>query len=238
MAACSPVLSVDGVNAVSGETASANQSGYVLDAWESTEINGWRKNLDEVAQFNFTSLPDSYAAQTGRPANVGVIGVAVFTERDDRWIAQQRIERAPPPPASRPWAKDAESARGSSANESVAGAAAKSQPGQAQADGAIARSEPKRDASAPVMATANTHMSARRSSNAPATSPPKPSPSGTTATAIWPPAASSRADQSPAAGRSRSPTASSPIPSPLSLSLRQDCEPAAISGGRFASSKR
>ena len=50
------VLSVDGVNAVSGETASANQSGYVLDAWESTEINGWRKNLNEVAQFNFTSL--------------------------------------------------------------------------------------------------------------------------------------------------------------------------------------
>lgn len=139
------VLSVDGVNAVSGETASANQSGYVLDAWESTEINGWRKNLDEVAQFNFTSLPDSYAAQTGRPANVGVIGVAVFTERDDRWIAQQQIERAPPPPASRPWAKDAESARGSSANESVAGAAAKSQPSQAQADGAIARSEPKRE---------------------------------------------------------------------------------------------
>ena len=52
------VLSVDGVNAVSGETASTGQSGYVLDAWESTEINGWRKNLDEIAQFNFTSLPN------------------------------------------------------------------------------------------------------------------------------------------------------------------------------------
>jgi hypothetical protein len=140
------VLSVDGVNAVSGETASANQSGYVLGAWESTEINGWRKNLNEIAQFNFTSLPNSYAALTGRPANVGVIGVAVFTERDDRWIAQQRIERAPPPPpASRPWAKDAESSQAPSANESVAGAAAKSQSAQPRADGALARSQPERE---------------------------------------------------------------------------------------------
>lgn len=75
------VLSVDGVNAVSGETASPEQSGYVLDAWESTEIAGWRKSLDEIAQFNFTALPNSYAARTDRPANVGVIGVAVFAER-------------------------------------------------------------------------------------------------------------------------------------------------------------
>jgi len=79
------VLSVDGVNAVTGETASPEQSGYVLDAWESTEIAGWRKNLDEIAQFNFTALPNSYAARTGRPDNVGVIGVAVFTERAPVW---------------------------------------------------------------------------------------------------------------------------------------------------------
>ena len=79
------VLSVDGVNAVTGETASPEQSGYVLDAWESTEIAGWRKNLDEIAQFNFTALPNSYAARTGRPDNVGVIGVAVFSERAPVW---------------------------------------------------------------------------------------------------------------------------------------------------------
>ena len=75
------VLSVDGVNAVSGETAGTNQTGYVLNAWQTTEIVGWRKSIDDVAQFNFTSLPNSYAAKTGRPTNVGVIGVAVFTER-------------------------------------------------------------------------------------------------------------------------------------------------------------
>jgi len=75
------VLSIDGVNAVSGETASAEQTGYVLAPWQSTEINGWRKSLDDVAQFVFTDLPDSYAARTGRPDNVGVIGVAAFRER-------------------------------------------------------------------------------------------------------------------------------------------------------------
>lgn len=75
------VLSVDGVNAVSGETASPSQAGYVLAPWESAEIAGWRKSLDDVAQFYFTDLPDSYAARTGRPDNVGVIGIAVFRER-------------------------------------------------------------------------------------------------------------------------------------------------------------
>lgn len=75
------VVSVDGVNAISGETAGTGQSGYVLGPWQRLEVRGWRKNLSEVAQFHFTALPDSYAARTGRPGNVGVIGVAVFRER-------------------------------------------------------------------------------------------------------------------------------------------------------------
>ncbi|MDR2871600.1 MAG: hypothetical protein LBV45_03615 [Xanthomonadaceae bacterium] len=75
------VLSVDGVNAVSGETAAPSQAGYVLDPWESAEISGWRKSLNDIAQFVFTDIGDSYAARTGRPRNVGVIGIAVFQER-------------------------------------------------------------------------------------------------------------------------------------------------------------
>ena len=78
------VLSVDGVNAVTGQTAAPSQGGYVLEPWESAEIAGWRKSLDDVAQFVFTDLPDSYAARTGRPDNVGVIGIAVFRERQVR----------------------------------------------------------------------------------------------------------------------------------------------------------
>jgi hypothetical protein len=74
------VTSVDGVNVITGETAAQEQSGYVLDARDSVRIEGWRKSLDEVATFYFTRLADSYAARTGRPNDVGVIGVALFRE--------------------------------------------------------------------------------------------------------------------------------------------------------------
>ncbi|MEO5843597.1 MAG: hypothetical protein ABIQ33_02030 [Caldimonas sp.] len=75
------VLSVDGVNAVSGDTAAVSQTGYVLAPYQSAEITGWRKTYSEAAAFYFTALPDSYASRTGRPDNVGVIGAAVFRER-------------------------------------------------------------------------------------------------------------------------------------------------------------
>lgn len=75
------VASIDGVNVITGETAAVAQSGYVLDGHGELRVDGWRKNLDEVASFYFTALPDSYAARTGRPDDVGVIGVALFRER-------------------------------------------------------------------------------------------------------------------------------------------------------------
>lgn len=75
------VTSVDGVNVLTGTTASYSQGGYVLDPYSVVSIDGWRKSLDEVAAFYFTSLPDSYAARTGRPDNVGVIGIAILREK-------------------------------------------------------------------------------------------------------------------------------------------------------------
>jgi len=75
------VTSVDGVNVITGRTASTLGSGYVLDPRATVAIDGWRKSMDEVAAFYFTALPDSYAARTGRPDNVGVVGVALFRER-------------------------------------------------------------------------------------------------------------------------------------------------------------
>ena len=75
------VMSVDGVNIVTGQTASYDQTGYVLGAHETYDVTGWRKSTSEVAAFAFAPLPRSYAAQTGRPTEVGVIGMAVFTER-------------------------------------------------------------------------------------------------------------------------------------------------------------
>jgi len=75
------VTAVDGINVISGETGAWSQSGYVLGAGESYEIAGWRKSDAEIAAFNFTAAGGSYAERTGRPANIGVIGVALFLER-------------------------------------------------------------------------------------------------------------------------------------------------------------
>src|SRR5262245_6316134 len=108
------VLSVDGVNILTGETAGYGQRGYVFDPYESYDLTGWRKSLSEVAAFTFAPMSRSYAARTGRPGEVGVIGMAVFNERvrppvyypeaseglaapTDR--AGREAPAAPPPPA-------------------------------------------------------------------------------------------------------------------------------------------
>lgn len=91
------VLSVDGVNVVTGETASYDQRGYVLSARQSYDVNGWRKSNAEVAAFSFAPLPQSYAARTGRPGDVGVIGLAVFKEKVTAPVA----DLSPAPPALR-----------------------------------------------------------------------------------------------------------------------------------------
>ncbi len=75
------VTSVDGVNVLSGADAAWDQAGYVFSGGESYEITGWRKSSAEVAAFTFTASPNSYAERTGRPANVGVIGIALFREK-------------------------------------------------------------------------------------------------------------------------------------------------------------
>ena len=75
------VPSVDGVNVLSGETAAWSQAGYVFSPRERYQINGWRKSTTEVAAFEFSHIADSYAARTGRPTHVGVIGVALFREQ-------------------------------------------------------------------------------------------------------------------------------------------------------------
>ena len=100
------VLSVDGINAVTGQTAAPGQTGYVLAPWQSAEIAGWRKSHHEVAQFVFTALPDSYAARTGRPDHVGVIGIAVFRERQPAATPSPPVARE----AARVESRTAESA--------------------------------------------------------------------------------------------------------------------------------
>jgi hypothetical protein len=112
------VTSVDGINVITGRTAAPLGSGYVLDPWNSVAIDGWRKSMDEVAAFYFTALPDSYAARTGRPDNVGVIGVALFRERMPDYVAElgrSRADAAAAPTAGAPAAEKSAQAAGEAA---------------------------------------------------------------------------------------------------------------------------
>lgn len=87
------VMSVDGVNVVTGETAGVGQNGYVYGPRERSDITGWRKSDSQIAAFEFAAAGNSYASRTGRPDDVGVIGVAMFRER---------VAEPPPPPPVAP----------------------------------------------------------------------------------------------------------------------------------------
>jgi len=102
------VTSVDGVNVISGATAAWDQTGYVFNPGERYQITGWRKSDAEIAAFTFTDSANSYAERTGRPANVGVIGVAIFRERPPpdyvpptigQWSGQRQRSGEPEAPA-------------------------------------------------------------------------------------------------------------------------------------------
>jgi hypothetical protein len=120
------VTAVDGINVVSGETGAWGQSGYVLGAGESYEIAGWRKSDAEIAAFNFTSAGSSYAERTGRPANIGVIGVALFLERPARPPVYEAYDQRSQSSAAREQGNAAARAAPQSPMASSSGSAAKS----------------------------------------------------------------------------------------------------------------
>src|SRR6476659_7244948 len=88
------VVSVDGRDAIDGRPADwRSKRGYLVPAWGSVDIEGWRISHAQAAAFRFASVPDSYAARTGNARDVGVIGIAVFAER----YLPPRVYRVPPP---------------------------------------------------------------------------------------------------------------------------------------------
>ena len=76
------VVSVDGRDVIDGRPGDfRHKRGYLVPAWGSVDIDGWRLSQREAAVFRFSSVSDSYAGRMGTPRDVGVIGVAVFPER-------------------------------------------------------------------------------------------------------------------------------------------------------------
>lgn len=81
------IVSVDGLDVISGEVASDNSSGYILNAKTSCYIDGFRVSNDKVNAFIFTKKEKSYAAKKeavdSSILNCGVIGVKFYKEKEN-----------------------------------------------------------------------------------------------------------------------------------------------------------
>jgi len=91
------VVSVDGRDVVDGQPGDAQKRGYLVPAYGSVDIDGWRISQAQAAAFRFSSVNNSYAARAGSGREVGVIGVAVFEERvpPPPPVARRPVELAP-----------------------------------------------------------------------------------------------------------------------------------------------
>jgi hypothetical protein len=101
------VLTVDGLNAISGERDAGRGRMYVLDPWQRTTIRGWRTSLQEVRRFTFVDEEASYAARSGKAnERMGWIEVAAYRER------RPLVRRAPRPEPVRPAPIESEPGEG------------------------------------------------------------------------------------------------------------------------------
>ncbi len=86
------VLSIDGLDILTGKPAEDSKKGYIVDAYSSTEIKGYRLSDTDSAAFVFTSKGKSYVSKTaGEARNTGVIGVRIFREKEEPVKVVERI---------------------------------------------------------------------------------------------------------------------------------------------------
>jgi hypothetical protein len=83
------VASVDGLDVIDGKPADPNRRGYIVDPNDVLVIDGFRTSDANVAAFRFGRVADSYAARTSGDRNVGVVGLAIFSERGAVWTPRE-----------------------------------------------------------------------------------------------------------------------------------------------------
>lgn len=87
------VISIDGRSVLDGEACTPQSRGYVIPAYSTVDINGWRTNLNEVRNFYFTEKDQSYTKGVGGEVqNCGVIAAKFFSEKPapvPQWIVQE-----------------------------------------------------------------------------------------------------------------------------------------------------
>jgi len=76
------VLTVDGINVITGDDGSFEDDGYILDPFQTTDIKGFLRGAGKAAAFTFGDRGDAYRTKLGRDAaHLGVVGAAVFEEK-------------------------------------------------------------------------------------------------------------------------------------------------------------
>src|SRR6266511_620328 len=132
------VLTVDGLNAISGERDSNRM--YVLGPWEQSTIRGWRTSLADVRRFTFVDERASYAARSGKAnSKMGWIQAAIYRER------RRYVHRRPEPLGAEPWRE--ESSRSEERDRAGEAAPLPEGPPPAAADAPSAKLEAPRDRS-------------------------------------------------------------------------------------------
>lgn len=75
------VISVDGLDVLEGKPAGLNSQGYVVPAYQTVSVPGWKLNNAQAAEFFFSRSRDSYVNEIGgSTSNTGVIGAMIFSE--------------------------------------------------------------------------------------------------------------------------------------------------------------
>jgi hypothetical protein len=97
------VASVDGLDVIDGKRAGLTKRGYILAPYGRLFIRGFRTSRHNVAAFRFGSVRNSYAARTtGNTRNVGVVGLAVFSEYRPTYNNAESIRRLRARPFAQP----------------------------------------------------------------------------------------------------------------------------------------
>ncbi|MEN8773512.1 MAG: hypothetical protein ABF379_04715 [Akkermansiaceae bacterium] len=97
------VLTVDGLDVIDGQSGSTKKRGYIIAPGKTLDIRGFRTSHEKVVTFRFSSVATSYAnLRHGDTRNVGVVGLALFTERGREPGAESRARQEARPFAEAP----------------------------------------------------------------------------------------------------------------------------------------
>ncbi len=107
------VVSIDGIDVLSGETASNESGGYVIEGYGTYTVKGFRVSNETVNLFEFSNKEQSYAVQSPdgehSSKNTGGIGVIIWEEKERKPVYKKPLIRWPvaqpmiPEPEIWPW---------------------------------------------------------------------------------------------------------------------------------------